>query len=264
MNGILKNIIFEQAKENSNYYSKHFHDTYTLGITYEGFLKTYNQNKRFDYYVFSTRITNPGEVHEGTSSSWSHVNFYPTIELFSEVYQDLYSKKEYPLFLEHNIFDEVLYYKLHNFFLSVSKNEDKLKIETLLYDTLVYLVKNYASSSKKIDEKYFDEKRVVKNTYEFIKDSLDSKFTLEMLAKNSSMSKYHFLRIFKKEFGLTPHSFIINERINKAEKLIKNGMNISEASLEVGFNDQSHFTRNFKKLYGYTPATLQKKKNIIL
>lgn len=64
--------------------------------------------------------------------------------------------------------------------------------------------------------------------------------------------------MFKKEFGLTPHNFIINHRINKAYELIINGKEISQASLEVGFNDQSHFTRNFKKLYGYTPSKLFK------
>uniref|UniRef100_UPI004047BDFE helix-turn-helix domain-containing protein n=1 Tax=Aliarcobacter sp. TaxID=2321116 RepID=UPI004047BDFE len=48
------------------------------------------------------------------------------------------------------------------------------------------------------------------------------------------------------------------------DNLIKNGTTISEASLLVGFNDQSHFTRNFKKYFGYTPTLLQKNSNIIL
>ena len=53
-------------------------------------------------------------------------------------------------------------------------------------------------------------------------------------------------------------------RLNRANNLIKNGKTISEASLLVGFNDQSHFTRNFKKYFGYTPTLLQKNSNIIL
>ena len=73
-----------------------------------------------------------------------------------------------------------------------------------------------------------------------------------------------FLRVFKKELGLTPHSFIINERLNRANNLIQKGLTISEASIQVGFNDQSHFTRNFKKYFGYTPTLLQKNSNIIL
>ncbi len=110
----------------------------------------------------------------------------------------------------------------------------------------------------------FDNKIVLKKSIELINDCIDENISLDKLANNCNLSKYHFLRVFKKEMGLTPHSFIINERLNRANNLIKNGKTISEASLLVGFNDQSHFTRNFKKYFGYTPTLLQKNSNIIL
>lgn len=87
---------------------------------------------------------------------------------------------------------------------------------------------------------------------------------MDSLASNVNLSKYHFLRLFKKEFGLTPHAFIVNERLNRANNLIQSGFTISQASIQVGFNDQSHFSRNFKKYFGYTPSSLQKNSNIIL
>ena len=99
---------------------------------------------------------------------------------------------------------------------------------------------------------------------ELINDCIDENISLDKLALNCNLSKYHFLRVFKKEMGLTPHSFIINERLNRANNLIQKGLTISEASLKVGFNDQSHFSRNFKKYFGYTPTLLQKNSNIIL
>ena len=68
------------------------------------------------------------------------------------------------------------------------------------------------------------DKKIVKDTYELINDSLECNFTLEALAENTNLSKYHFLRLFKKEFGITPHHFIINQRVNKAQELIKKGM----------------------------------------
>ena len=60
------------------------------------------------------------------------------------------------------------------------------------------------------------------------------------------------------------YCFIVNERLNRANSLIQSGLSISEASIQVGFNDQSHFARNFKKYFGYTPSLLQKNSNIIL
>lgn len=166
-------------------------------------------------------------------------------------------KKKTPYFLSHIIEDEILFYKLHDFFYAYFNKNNELDIETKLYNSLSYLIISYSSYGKKVDD-IFQDKKIVKQTYEYIKDSLDVNFTLDELALNSNLSKYHFLRVFKKEFGLTPHNFIINQRVNKAYELIQKGTKISHACLEVGFNDQSHFTRNFKKLYGYTPSKLVK------
>lgn len=258
MNKLLDNISFENIKTLNSKFVKHFHDTYTIGITYDGLFKSNCLNKDAKFYKKSTRINNPGDVHQGNCLSWSHANFYPTVELLSTIYEELYNKKAIPYFENHIIEDEILFYKLHNFFVPYFNKYHELIIESNLIDALSYLIINY-STSKKAPNNIYHDKKIIKSTYELIKDSLDTNFSLEELANNANLSKYHFLRVFKKEFGLTPHSFIINQRINKAHELIISGTSILEASLEVGFNDQSHFTRNFKKLYGYTPSVLIKK-----
>ncbi|XPV54422.1 MAG: helix-turn-helix domain-containing protein [Halarcobacter ebronensis] len=130
-------------------------------------------------------------------------------------------------------------------------------IETLLIDALSELILSNTLYTKEY-KKIFEDKKIVKDTYEYIKDSIDTNFSLDSLASNVSLSKYHFLRLFKNEFGLTPHAFIVNERLNQANSLIKQGLSISEASVKVGFNDQSHFGRNFKKYFGYSPSYLKK------
>lgn len=251
----LNTISFENIKTLDKNFTKHFHDTYTLGITYEGFFKSHSLNKDFYFYEKSVRVNNPGDIHGGVSKSWSHANFYPTTELLSSIYQDIYEECTIPYFLDHIILDEILFTKLHQFFMAYFCKNEPLDIETKLHDALSYLVMHYASYTKKTNI-FFHDKKIVKNTYEYIKDSLETNFSLDDLALNANLSKYHFLRLFKKEFGITPHTFIINQRINKAYTLIKKGSSIAQASVEVGFNDQSHFTRNFKKLYGYTPSKL--------
>ena len=143
------------------------------------------------------------------------------------------------------------------------KKEDEILIETYLIDSLSYLILHFTNYTKYYND-MFDNKLIVKRSLELINDCIDENISLDTLALNCNLSKYHFLRVFKKEIGLTPHSFIINERLNRANNLIKEGITISEASLLVGFNDQSHFTRNFKKYFGYTPTLLQKNSNIIL
>ncbi len=257
MGRLLENILFENVKLSNDDFTKHYHDTYTIGLTYEGLLKSYNTYQSYTSYEQSIRINNPGEVHCGKSSQWSHVNFYPTVELISNLYEQIFHERKTPFFERHIIDNKELFFKLHIFFNAYFKKEEELVIETLLIDALSSLILSntiYIKEYKKI----FEDKKIVKDTFEFIKDSIDCDFTLDILAKNVNLSKFHFLRLFKKEFGITPHAFIINERLNQANNLIKNGCKISEASLNVGFNDQSHFGRNFKKYFGYSPSYLKK------
>lgn len=263
MSKILQNILFENVKQSTNDFTKHYHDTYTIGLTYKGVLKSYNSFETYDSYEYSIRVNNPGEVHSGKSKEWSHANFYPTVDLLSNLYEQIFYEKKTPFFQRHIVENKLLFLKLHNFFTAYFAKEDEMFVESLLIEALSELILSNTIYTKEYN-KIFEDRKLIKNTYELINDSLDTNFTLDTLASNVNLSKYHFLRLFKKEFGLTPHAFIINQRLNKANRLIQKGVSISQASVEVGFNDQSHYTRNFKKFFGYTPLTLKKNSNFIL
>lgn len=259
MQKLLKNTLFENAKELNAAFDKHYHDTYTIGITYEGMLKLKKHNNSTNYLKYSCRVNNPHEIHHGDSFKWSHTNFYPRVELLSSIYEQIFLEKKIPLFSKHIIEDMRLFKKLHSFFCMVYSNKSDIEVQTALIDALSYLIINYTSHTK-LHLDIADDKKVVKKSIEFIKSNIDKNITLDMLSSVSKISKYHFLRIFKKEIGLTPHHFILNEKINFVNNLIQEGVPISEASLTAGFADQSHFTRNFKKQYGQTI----KKGNFIL
>lgn len=82
------------------------------------------------------------------------------------------------------------------------------------------------------------------------------RYSLDDMAKLAFISKYHLIRLFKRETGLTPHQFQMQNRIRKAQKLLeKSGaVSIAETALAAGFYDQSHFIRHFEKLTGLTPT----------
>jgi AraC family transcriptional regulator len=73
-------------------------------------------------------------------------------------------------------------------------------------------------------------------------------------------SSNHTIRVFKKEFDKTPHAFIIEQKINKARQMMKRSKNTTLAVIakEVGFYDQSHFSKSFKKVLGINPSTYRK------
>jgi len=64
------------------------------------------------------------------------------------------------------------------------------------------------------------------------------------------MSRFHFLRIFAQQFGWPPHAYQMALRVERARILLKAGVPIGD--IELGFMDQSHFTRHFKESIGVT------------
>lgn len=79
--------------------------------------------------------------------------------------------------------------------------------------------------------------------------------SLDALAKHAGMSKHHFARSFSSAVGLPPHRYLLLLRLRAAQRHIEAGESIAEAATLSGFADHSHFTRKFRKLFGFTPST---------
>ncbi len=91
----------------------------------------------------------------------------------------------------------------------------------------------------------------------------ENKFSIEEMAKNAFISKYHFIRTFKAEAGLTPHQFQLQNRIRKAKRLMLKSKTMTEVALTTGFCDQSHFIKQFEKQVGMSPLTYKLSSKII-
>jgi AraC-like DNA-binding protein len=81
----------------------------------------------------------------------------------------------------------------------------------------------------------------------------DEALTLASLAEAAGMSRYHFVRAFRRAVGMTPHAWQLDARINRARGLLDDGMPLAEVALHLGFADQSHFQRTFKQRVAVTP-----------
>ncbi|PRY64010.1 AraC-like DNA-binding protein [Vreelandella songnenensis] len=77
--------------------------------------------------------------------------------------------------------------------------------------------------------------------------------SLEQLCRFSGYSTGHLIRAFKQHYGLTPHAYLINRRVQLGQHELKQGKTIAAAALDAGFNDQPHFQRTFKRLVAATP-----------
>jgi AraC-like DNA-binding protein len=88
----------------------------------------------------------------------------------------------------------------------------------------------------------------------YIKDNLHEKITVDLLCKKACMSKANFYRKFTEEFGISPASYIQQERLKKAKYLLHySNMNVTDVAFATGFQNLAHFVTFFKKETGVTP-----------
>lgn len=93
----------------------------------------------------------------------------------------------------------------------------------------------------------------------YVREHLDKKITLEIVAKLSGMSKSHFSRSFRNSHGITFQNFLAQHRIDKALTLLQDSdLQITQVAFAVGFAELSSFTRTFQRHIGMSPSYYRK------
>lgn len=94
----------------------------------------------------------------------------------------------------------------------------------------------------------------LRRVMEYVEAYLDRDLALAELAAIAQLSPNYFTRLFKQSTGLTPHQYVIQQRVERAKRLLHEGKStIADVALSVGFAHQSHLNRHFKRWVGVTP-----------
>ena len=89
---------------------------------------------------------------------------------------------------------------------------------------------------------------------EYVQLHLDESIDLSRLAAVAGLSMHHFAREFKQSAGVTPHHYLIQERVERAQQMLaQTDLSLAEITYAVGFSDQGHLARHFRGLLGTTP-----------
>jgi AraC family transcriptional regulator len=130
--------------------------------------------------------------------------------------------------------------------------------EALSTALAVHLLREYGAAVLRPKRQYggLTRQKLVR-AVEYIQDQLEADLTVSGIAQAVGMSPYHFTRLFKESTGQSPHQYVVEARVRKAKQLLTTGkFTISEAAYHVGFVDQSHLTRHFKRVFGLPPKRL--------
>ncbi len=141
------------------------------------------------------------------------------------------------------------------------KNSGYNNILTALSEIITHQI---IRSLIKIDVKsdFITNKFEIEKVVEYLYQHYWEKITIATLSQIAKMSEAHFIRVFKKETGVSPMEFLIKVRIEKAKIFLRNTTeNITEIALKCGFNSTAHFSSSFTKLMGINPSTYRKSYN---
>ena len=160
--------------------------------------------------------------------------------------------KEYlPHFTEQVIFHSELVSLLKELHLMIMEEKKDFRKEEIFFFLLEQLIKEY--SKQEIYETNSVQSKKITAICEFLEKNYVKNITLDELSALTRLSKYYLLRSFTKQKGISPYSYLETIRINKAKKLLQQGITPLDTALRTGFTDQSHFSNFFKKFIGLTP-----------
>ncbi|MBD0335456.1 MAG: helix-turn-helix domain-containing protein [Cyanobacteria bacterium Co-bin13] len=131
----------------------------------------------------------------------------------------------------------------------------QLYAESLANALVVNLLQDYSAARPRLAvyEGGLGDRKLLQVT-NYIDEALDQNIKLADLAQLAGMSQSHFSRLFKQSMGLSPHQYLLHQRVERAKQLLKHtNQSLIEIALACGFDSHSHFSRQFRQLTGVTP-----------
>jgi AraC family transcriptional regulator len=136
-----------------------------------------------------------------------------------------------------------------------------LVVDSLANLLAVHLLRHYSVEKENV-RPYSGKlsQEILQQVTDYINDYLGSDLSLVKLASIVQMSTDHFSKLFKQSTGFSLYQYVIRQRVMRAQDLIaQSEYTIAQIASMVGFSNQSHLNRHFKRLIGVTPGSLRKK-----
>jgi AraC-like DNA-binding protein len=259
----LQHIELRYSQYSMPVFHRHNHDAYSIGLVTQGstqFHLVLEEVSAIPVTCGDLVLINPGEVHACNPENGSPFSYYMLYiqpdyvsRLLAEVTDQAIQPYRFPVPL---IKDAVIRRKFEEMCRSMLAGDSRLEIESEIHEVIISIVEK-CSRSPGPEQAYSTSPEAIQTGYRYLQEHLAENISLQELAGLCALSPFHFLRSFRRQYGLPPHTCQLQMRINHARQLLVSGRSIAETAAEVGFADQSHFSRKFRSLVGATPRQYQ-------
>lgn len=240
------------------HFSRHTHEDFPVGVIEEGALGFDYRGESVIAPQGSINLANPGEPHNGHAlrdSGWTYRMFYLDIEVMRRIASEIKDvPADIPFFTSGVLHDPALAAELRDLHeLCELGGAGRLELETRLLCTFSKLIIRHADSHP-TPRRIGAEPQAIHRAKTYIDAHYREDIALCALSNAAFLSPFHLARVFQQETGLPPHVYLIQRRIAHAKELLLQGWSLTEVAYELGFVDQSHFHRHFKRIVGMTPG----------
>lgn len=219
----------------------------------------------------SLSIINSGEMHGGTGkdigdgrSLATFYMMYLSPEKIRSTLAGAFKESHQPFYFnELIVLDTAITQLFLQFHQATQENASQLEQDEALQAFLATLVNRY-TDTRPVKPLPDQERAAVRRVRGYLHDCAEQNVGLERLAAVANLSPFYLSRVFKAEVGVSLPHYQTQVRIDKARSLIVKGVSIKRIATELGFVDQSHLTKHFKRFVQTTPGRYccQDRKNL--
>jgi AraC-like DNA-binding protein len=237
-------------------YAKHSHETFSIGAVTGGRSVYLNRHAREWIGAGAVVMMNPDDVHACNpvaGERWAYRMLHVDVAWLTRLQHDLgfSANHAFRAFSQIMTLDEALFDGLNQLYaILVDGDADTLRKESAAI-TFFSEVQHRLNPSALADH---DASRQLTRAAEFIAENCTRSLKLEDVCEAAELSASHLIRAFKQRYGMTPHAYLINRRIQFSRAQLRRGRVIADVALDAGFADQAHLQRTFKRLVAATPG----------
>ncbi|MFM2486153.1 helix-turn-helix domain-containing protein [Celerinatantimonas yamalensis] len=251
----LDEMILLEASMSDFSYGIHAHEEFSFGVTLSGRQDFFALGEHHKSYSGNVIIFNPEDAHDGHSGGDATLHYkmlYIHPDQLLPLLQSTGIHRTQNFRIKHTVQDNIV---LKTHILRLAALVESHTSSALEYTSALFEFAEYLAHQKgvQLESKRHSKDPVFERVREYLHTHVGDDVSLDQLSQVAHLSKYHLLRCFRAYFGMTPHQYWQNYRVNRAKEALKQGMPLADVAFTFGFTDLSYFNRRFKPMFGLTP-----------